>query len=69
MLTENCLANLIPPKNVCHPCLPRCVPACLQVSEEQLVSMLEQINEQSGGAKGPKITMQRRRCNFDDDDE
>eukprot|EP00983_Pelagomonas_calceolata_P031869 1000351-Pelagomonas_calceolata.AAC.2 len=37
------------------------------VSEEQLVSMLEQINEQTGGSK-PKITIQRRRYNFDDDE-
>mmetsp|Transcript_3428 Transcript_3428/g.9149 ORF Transcript_3428/g.9149 Transcript_3428/m.9149 type:complete len:131 (+) Transcript_3428:3424-3816(+) len=38
-----------------------------KVSEEQLVSMLEQINEQTGGSK-PKITIQRRRYNFDDDE-
>jgi hypothetical protein len=39
------------------------------VSEEQLVAMLEQINEQSGGGSGPKITIQRRRFNFDDDEK
>lgn len=39
----------------------------LQVSEDRLVSMLEQINEKQGGS-GPKITIQRRRAAFDDDD-
>ncbi|KAL6761512.1 PDCD5-related protein [Haematococcus lacustris] len=34
-----------------------------KVSEQRLVSMLEQISEKQGG--GPKITIQRRR--FDDD--
>jgi len=37
------------------------------VTEEQLVSMLEQINEKEGGGK-PKITIQRRRVNMDDSD-
>ncbi len=40
----------------------------LQVSEDRLVSMLEQISEKQGGGSGPKITIQRRRAAFDDDD-
>lgn len=47
-------------------CLP-CLPWLQQVSEERLVSMLEQINERQGTTK-PKITIQRRRPAFDDDD-
>jgi programmed cell death protein 5 len=42
-----------------------------KVSEQRLVSMLEQISEKQGGAeagRGPKITIQRRRA-FDDDDD
>ena len=39
----------------------------LQVSEERLVSMLEQISEREGAAK-PKITIQRRRPAWDEDD-
>lgn len=38
-----------------------------QVTEERLVSLLEQINEREGSSK-PKITIQRRRPVFDDDD-
>eukprot|EP00197_Chlamydomonas_leiostraca_P008034 CAMPEP_0202866346 /NCGR_PEP_ID=MMETSP1391-20130828/7333_1 /ASSEMBLY_ACC=CAM_ASM_000867 /TAXON_ID=1034604 /ORGANISM="Chlamydomonas leiostraca, Strain SAG 11-49" /LENGTH=128 /DNA_ID=CAMNT_0049546281 /DNA_START=66 /DNA_END=452 /DNA_ORIENTATION=- len=38
-----------------------------KVSEERLVSMLETINEKQGTTK-PKITIQRRRPAFDDDD-
>jgi hypothetical protein len=30
--------------------------------------MLEQISEKQGGGSGPKITIQRRRPAFDDDD-
>ena len=38
----------------------------LQVSDARLMSMLEQISEREGSSK-PKITIQRRR--FDDDDD
>jgi DNA-binding TFAR19-related protein (PDSD5 family) len=38
-----------------------------QVSEEQLVGMLEQISERE--AQATKITIQRRRHTFDDDDD
>jgi len=38
-----------------------------KVSDERLLSMLEQISEREGTAK-PKITIQRRRPIFDDDD-
>jgi hypothetical protein len=39
----------------------------LQVSEEQLKGMLEQISERE--AKANKITIQRRRPVFDEDDD
>jgi len=38
-----------------------------KVSDERLMSMLEQISEREGAAK-PKITIQRRRPLFEDDD-
>eukprot|EP00798_Chlamydomonas_sp_ICE-L_P016625 gene16625-22872_t len=37
-----------------------------KVSDERLMSMLEQINEREGGTKS-KVTIQRKRPNMDDD--
>lgn len=46
------------------------VSTLLQVSDERLMSMLESINDrEGGGSKGPKITIQRRRPAFDDEDD
>ena len=36
-----------------------------QVSEDRLISILEQVNEQAGASK-PRVTIQRRRA-WDDD--
>lgn len=38
-----------------------------QVSEERLIELLEQVNEQTGATKVTKVTIQRRRA-FDDDE-
>ena len=38
---------------------------CLQVSEDRLIGILEQVNQQSGATK-PRVTIQRRRA-WDDD--
>ena len=40
---------------------------CLQVSEERLIELLEQVNQQAGGGK-TRVTIQRRRTGMDDDD-
>ena len=39
----------------------------LQVSEERLIELLEQVNQQAGGGK-TRVTIQRRRTGIDDDD-
>jgi hypothetical protein len=38
-----------------------------QVSEERLIELLEQVNQQAGGSK-TRVTIQRRRTGMDDDD-
>ena len=40
----------------------------LQVSEERLIGLLEQIGQQAAGKGQTKVTMQRRRTAWDDDD-
>lgn len=41
-----------------------------KISDERLIGMLESINDrEGGGSKGPKITIQRRRPAFDDEDD
>ena len=39
-----------------------------QVSEERLISLLEQINAQGGGRTQPRVTIQRRRPVWEDED-
>ena len=39
----------------------------LQVSEERLIELLEQVNQQAGGGR-TRVTIQRRRTGMDDDD-
>lgn len=40
----------------------------LQVSEEKLIGLLEQINTQASSRSQTKVTIQRRRTAWDDDD-
>ncbi len=40
----------------------------LQVSEERLIGLLEQIGQQAASKGQTKVTMQRRRTAWDDDD-
>ena len=40
----------------------------VQVSEERLIGLLEQIGQQAAGKGQTKVTMQRRRTAWDDDD-
>ena len=39
-----------------------------QVSEERLITLLEQINAQGGKRAGPRVTIQRRRPVWEDED-
>lgn len=41
----------------------------LQVSEEKLISLLEQINTQASSRSQTKVTIQRRRTAWDDDED
>jgi hypothetical protein len=45
----------------------KCPQLWLQVSEERLIELLEQVNQQAGGGK-TRVTIQRRRTGMDDDD-
>jgi hypothetical protein len=38
------------------------------VTEERLISLLEQINAQGGGRAQPRVTIQRRRPVWEDED-